>query len=941
MANTQRLSRAIACLAVCLLATAGLSQTVKSLAHLTYDDAQGGVLRVVRTPPGGGAADAQQSLGHLDRGMVTVSWRQTMERYAQGPTQPNLETLYTVRFLNSNGQLFFHVGLLGAKQGEGGPIIATGASGELGRWKPGQELEFSVAMNLDANTCTVSIDGAVRARDIPVKRPGALNYVQFRDGTSLGLQDGAFSLTLDDIEVTHRPELNRQEPPVARPAPALAPVGDAASYRTCWIGNSFGGADQTWVQGRIHDAWVSPEGAVFATTWWDEGGHEQCAYKDGRLLGVIGKPGHRDGGWTVAIAGSGDALFGCSGIDDHVQIRRFDISALRKPGAAGRLSFPQTEVTKLSARKPVWGLLCLGDQVFASVPEENKVYRIKIADLSERGSFPARGPSKLAAAPDGTLWIVEGWNGMGGTSVGHFKADGTRLPETIDDIEEIRAIAWSASRNCLLLGENGKANCMLSYDVTGKPKRVGSFGRPYAAGKPGQVAPDKFDGITGLGTDAAGNLYVCSDGRAGADGNGTVLRSFAGDGKTLNWELLGLEFVDTADIDPASDGADVYSDFHHYRLDADAPAGKDSTWQGLTFDRFHASQANDFRASTKHHYVLGVRRIQGKLFMFTTAQWPHYMSIYRFEGEQAIPCGRWIGQHEPKQPWAVFPGEEVPAELKGKMIGSFWTDADADGLVQAGEIEATEPTWCWGRHVDESGGVWHVFGSGIMYFPCDGLNKAGAPVYAWSKRKWHERPSELSAMSGCAYQAASDTMLTLGWTATVPRTDWDDRAVGRVLACYTDWSKPVRKLAWSTPLAVSDGGALDADYIGGVAVAGSYAFVGVTDRKRNLGFCAAYALADSMLAQRFTPGPEVGGVNGWLDIPNPIHAYRRLNGEYMVLLEEDALHKVILYRWRPAVVVLAGLESVKRLPGGKVRLAEGRPGDRERVVQSSVRSGTP
>ncbi len=683
----------------------------------------------------------------------------------------------------------------------------------------------------------------------------------------------------------------------------LLQASDAPTpYRTTWVGNTFGGGANTWVQGHVQDMWVAPSGAVFTTSWWDEGGNEQSVYRAGRLIAHIGPPGHKGGGWTVAITGHENAIYAGFGTGDKVSIRQFDATALPlQPAAAGQPPFvlPQTASCALPARQAIWGMACTPTHLFAAVPEEDRVHILDLAgNLKVVGGFAAKRPMKIAVAGDGTLWIVQGFNGMGGTSIGHFTAEGTRLPETITDVEEVRALAWSATRKQLLVGENGKENCLIAFDVKAAPKRVSTFGRPYAAGGAGSIAPDKFDGITGVGTDRDNNLYVVGDGRlsgeTAGDGNGTVLRSFNAAAK-LNWELLGIEFVDSADVDPASDGLDVYSDFNRYRLDPKAAAGTDWTWQGKTFDRF---RANDYRNVTKHGYVLAMRRIQGKLFMYTTGQWPHWMSIFRMEGNQAIPCGRWIGLHEPKKLWAQFPGAAIPEELKGQRIGSFWTDANGDGLIQPDEAIATDPTWCWGRSVDETGGVWHVHKTRILNFTCGGLNQADAPIYDYAKRISYPLAPGLTEMTTCSYRKATDTMLIIGWTTAVPRKDREDRAVGRVLACYRNWSTPERAVVWSVPLAESDGGVLPADYIAGLAIAGDYAFAGFTNKKRG-GGVGAFSLKDGHHAQTFVTGPEVGLNTGWLDIPNPIHAFERKNGEIMILAEEDAFHKVVIYHWRP------------------------------------------
>lgn len=54
-----------------------------------------------------------------------------------------------------------------------------------------------------------------------------------------------------------------------------------------------------------------------------------------------------------------------------------------------------------------------------------------------------------------------------------------------------------------------------------------------------------------------------------------------------------------------------------------------------------------------------------------------------------------------------------------------------------------------------------------------------------------------------------------------------------------------------------------------------------------------------------TPGPEVGRDCGWVDVPMGITALRRADGEYVVLVGEDARGKNLMYRWRPALAAEA------------------------------------
>ena len=86
----------------------------------------------------------------------------------------------------------------------------------------------------------------------------------------------------------------------------------------------------------------------------------------------------------------------------------------------------------------------------------------------------------------------------------------------------------------------------------------------------------------GVGCDAKGNYYVAQDGQTG--GGGTVLESYKFNGR-LNWRLLGLTFVDMADIDPISEN-DVFTKEEHFHLDLSSPSRTDWGYAGYTVNRF-------------------------------------------------------------------------------------------------------------------------------------------------------------------------------------------------------------------------------------------------------------------------------------------------------------------------------------------------------------------
>ena len=67
----------------------------------------------------------------------------------------------------------------------------------------------------------------------------------------------------------------------------LATVSSAAQldYSVSWVGNSFPGASNKWVQNFFIHTQVQPDGTVNTWSHWDEGGKKFGVYKDGDVIG--------------------------------------------------------------------------------------------------------------------------------------------------------------------------------------------------------------------------------------------------------------------------------------------------------------------------------------------------------------------------------------------------------------------------------------------------------------------------------------------------------------------------------------------------------------------------------------------------------------------------------------------------------------------------------
>ena len=68
-------------------------------------------------------------------------------------------------------------------------------------------------------------------------------------------------------------------------APASAAMAAGLDYTVSWVGNSFSGASNKWVQNFFIHMNTSPDGSCYTWSHWDEGGKKFGVYKDGDVVG--------------------------------------------------------------------------------------------------------------------------------------------------------------------------------------------------------------------------------------------------------------------------------------------------------------------------------------------------------------------------------------------------------------------------------------------------------------------------------------------------------------------------------------------------------------------------------------------------------------------------------------------------------------------------------
>ncbi|MEI2583144.1 hypothetical protein [Scytonema sp. PRP1] len=677
-----------------------------------------------------------------------------------------------------------------------------------------------------------------------------------------------------------------------------APATNA--YTTSWIGNTYGGGSK-WVQNYVEGMYVGPDGTVYTNSTWDEAGREAGIYKDGDVLGPESDLHGWSRGGGKAITANSKYIYlamvqGSMGKinEDYPPektswycVRRYNLSG-KPAGFPGGRGYDKSMLI-VSTKNPVTGLATVGNQLYVSIAKANRISVYNTETMGEVRNFSVSSPGQITIDKQENLWIIQGKNGSTPAQILHYSAEGKRLPKVIADVVDPSAIAID-NQGRLLVAENGPRQQVLIYNIAGKPKQVGTFGieRGIFAGVPGEVGDLKFYGISGVGTDAAGNIYVNSNGFHNA---GTDLRKFLPSGK-LQWRLLGLHFVDNADTDPQSDGVDVYTKHEYFDMDYKKAPGKQWNYKAYTLNPFKYPQ--DPRLHTSPTSVF-FRRIQGKPFMYLIDMYESFMQIYRFnpttDGKVAIPSAMFFGTVLKDGKVGSWPPNQ-PQEQKDWI----WRDSNGNGAFDKDEYnirDTDDYPYVGGWWVDSKGDVWKTLRTeeGIRHFPLQGLDAKGNPIYSYSSMKKDKTPSLFTDVRRIEYFPETDTMYLSGFTKEHPAVEDDSGVVGSEIVRYDNWSRGNRTPRWRTVIPHDTTGKREV-LTAAMSVAGDYVFA-VTVKTSEV---HVYNAATGKQVQKLKPGPEVAGESGWIDIPYGIRAFRRSNGEYLVFVEEDWKGKVIVYR---------------------------------------------
>ena len=615
-----------------------------------------------------------------------------------------------------------------------------------------------------------------------------------------------------------------------------------AQYTTDWLANTFGTL-AAHVGNGARSMWVAPEGVIYTASFWDENEGGIAIYQNGHSIGSIGIHDEVQGG---AITGNATSIFAA-----------LQIGAPGGSGSVGRynratgtrdLVIPVSTWTAISKTDVITGLATQGTLLYASDFYGNRV-RVFTTDGVWQRDIPVSGPGALALDGAGNLWVARESAG----EVDEFSPAGAPLNVIpLAATSRPSALYFDATSGQLMVGDEGPDMNIKLYNVAAAPVLVGTFGvqggyLDATTGIKGQVGDFRFTRITGIGKDAAGNLYVLDNPWGGSwdlgRNGGTNIHAYNIAGVPM-WKLQSLNFEGVAAPDPVTDGALFYSGTNIYTGSAGGTFVA-NTVDPFTYPTDPRLNMNDTERDEHFGQLVSVG---GNRILVASGQNPGYFYFYHFN---------------PASGYIAIPDGSIPGTL-------FNTNLE----VTAG--------FC----IDSRGDVWAGLNrtNHIYHYPLTGFDGTGKPQ--WGPPVTISIPETIRPLTRIIYLPESDTMIL----AQGVEGSWDWTAMKSRIEVYHGWSKgnttrpdPVINLTSANPKSIT--------------AAGNYLFVGYVHTVPNID---AFDLTTGRLATTLiNANPASVDVGNDVDSMYGLRAYLRSDGVYVVTKDNYNGSSIIVHRWMP------------------------------------------
>jgi hypothetical protein len=699
------------------------------------------------------------------------------------------------------------------------------------------------------------------------------------------------------------------------------------NYTTSWIGNSLPGDGTGSVDALKHipididGIYATPDGKVYTNTTWDEGGRPVSIFKNGQLISPLndldGSPNWSNGGGS-AVAADPTHIF-VSETPNGTGVGILDAATMN--GTTLQLTGSSTLYTSHG----VEGLTIHNGSLYLTQQDFNKVEIYDLTSLALTQTLTIDNPVLIAVDHEGGLWIshrdqtpfpnvngiVYNYQGQFGLpTIGHYNSSGS-LINSIDLPAggQVNAL-WIDKLGYLFVGDNGPDQNIKVYgNLLHTPALVTTLGVKGGVHEGdfeerGRVGDWRFRGITGIATDDQENIYVSENGFTGfgvTNGHGVQLQSYNLFG-AKNWGVHGLEFVATLDVDPHSEN-DIYDAYHHFKVDYSRPTGKEARYVADTYDRF--KYPDDVRV-TGISSTAQIQYIQGHKFLLVGNQPGVYLAIYRFDDspsgpgkEVAIPCAAFdYGAFQ--QQYLDFVNEPVNGEF-------IWRDINGDGRIDSNEfVQPPNDLHRDGANfwMDSNGDVWQVNYQAeyppyeqsihLRRYLFEGFDSFGAPIYDYNHMMIYNVPTDFPTITQ-VQQVIFKPEESEGGTLYVAANSPTNGNFSQILR-YDHWDKGNRTAKWTIQVPY-DSDPNNTWTPNSFIASGKFLFVDFNYPH----YTVIYDTDNGAYVGKFTPGSDVGGLPnvGNDDEGLSMHSFRRSNGEYLLLHEEDYQAKQLMYRWTP------------------------------------------
>lgn len=615
-----------------------------------------------------------------------------------------------------------------------------------------------------------------------------------------------------------------------------------AQYTTGWIANTHGTAT-TRIGNVARSMWVAPEGVIYTASMWDENEGGIAIYQNGQNIGSIGAQGEFQGG---AITGNPTSLF--AALQFNTTYGSGKVGRYNRTSRARDLLITVSDTTTEQLADVVTGLATSGSLLYASDFPGNRVRVFTTSGVWQR-DISVTAPGALAVDAGGNLWVAQ--QSLG--TVIQFSPTGARV-NTIQLAAKAQpaSLYFDSISGQLWIGDEGPDMNIKIYNVSGAPYAAGTFGVQggflnTATGTKGQLGDRRFTRVTGIGRDAARNLYILNNPWGGSwdlgRNGGTDILGYDGS-EVLRWALQSVNFEGNAAPDPATDGAVFYGGTNLYSGTVGG-ALVANTIDPVTYPSDPRINLADHERGEQFAQIASVN---GHRILVAASQNPDTFYFFHFNSASG---------------YIAIPDSTLPGTSFGtaaKVRNGFCLDSKGD--IWAG-LDKTNV---------------------ISHYPLTGFDATGKPL--WGAAITTPIPSTITQLTRIIYLPESDTMiLTQGPSGS---TDWT--AVGSRVEVYHGWLAGNR----STPNPVIN---IVSANPKSIVAAGNYLFVGYVHTAPNID---AFNLTTGTLDTTFVnSSPNTVDVGNDVDSMYGLRAYRRSTGEYEITKDNYNDASIVLYRWTP------------------------------------------